>query len=206
MHELGLNATPPDDVKYLFRFCEFLIAALDDEKSYKWPKIEKQRDTIFDNIVYILHETNHNMTKDAYGRTIIIEEKPEATLAAEIVEDTHDAYDILEYNHFALKGHLEEKRKILSALAFHIEQELKFSEFPECSKLKDNIKFLVNRFNIRHNITDDKHASSVIKSLTNDELEEWYDIAYQLIITFYVVDKYQEIKSSIEDIKKAIDS
>ena len=49
-------------------------------------------------------------------------------------------------------------------------------------------------------------ASSVIKSLTNDELEEWYDIAYQLIITFYVVDKYQEIKSSIEDIKKAIDS
>ena len=113
-------------------------------------------------------------------RVLLVEKSAAATAVAEI-SPLELSNKIIEYNHFLLKGNIEEKRKILLALADKFEpvkNDLKKVD----SILEDNISYLLNKMNIRHNNKEGKGASEYVANLSDEELETWYDETYQMLL------------------------
>lgn len=199
---IGLN-TFDVTIDTLLLFCEFLFAITPDEELKCNPDFDRCVNTIFGNIEAILEKTNHELTRNADGNYIIVAKNNEATLAAQLV-DENVAYEIMEYNHFAIKGDLDGKRKILNIIAAYIEPIL------NCHTLKDNgneqlekdMGFVLNNFNIRHNNKEGTKANDYIASINPDDLEEWYDKAYQLAISVIIMVNYMPIKQEIKNIKQ----
>jgi hypothetical protein len=73
---------------------------------------------------------------------IVIEDKPEVTAVAEIVEK-EISYKVLRYNHYMLKGDLQAKKEILLALGADLEPKRgKIREFDK--DLEDGIFYILN--------------------------------------------------------------
>jgi hypothetical protein len=116
MSALNINQWPKT-VDDLLLFCEFLVAILPIEEAEKSHYMYQQRNTILGNINHILERTNHELKTDPNGNNIIVEKNKAATLAAQLVDDEVIAFELIEYNHFALKGNLESKKKLLFSIA-----------------------------------------------------------------------------------------
>mgnify|MGYP007105066719 CR=1 FL=1 len=79
-------------------------------------------------------------------------------------------------------------------------------------ELTTNIFYMLNNFNLRHNNIDTsskKHYKKVVAEMTDEELEEWYDELYQMILlVFLELDnkgrtiKFIAIKDKIENEEK----
>lgn len=140
-------------------------------------------------------------------QVLVIEDKPEVTAVAEIVSDDL-AMEIIKYNHHTLKGDLIAKKKILLSLGGELEPKRK--EFNH--DLAENIFYILNNFNLRHNNIDEKnkkHYKKIVAEMKDDELEEWYDELYQMILlAFLELDnkerniKFKVIKDKIENGEK----
>lgn len=203
MNDLGFQPYIRADIDTLLCFCEFLLAVLAEFDSMDAAIFEEQCRTILDNIGYILRSTNHEIVLDHQGRKIIVETNPQATLAAELITDGTTAMSIIEYNHFAMKGHIAEKKQILLSIGNYIEPFLRDRKLniPEYGKLKNDISFMLNNFDIRHNNRSGKNAKEYIANIPDDELEIWYDKAYQLMISVINLADCQQIKKDIELVK-----
>lgn len=137
-------------------------------------------------------------------RVLLVEKNAAATATAEI-SPPELSNKIIEYNHFLLKGNIEEKRRILLALADKFEpvrNELKRVN----ATLESNIGYLLNKMNIRHNNKEGKNASKYVANLSDEKLEEWYDEVYQmLLLSMLELDniernrKVSELKELIEE-------
>lgn len=116
------------------------------------------------------------------AQLIVVEEKPEATAVAEIV-DKEISRKILRYNHFTLKGDLSTKKEILIALGAELEPKRKQLRTINRS-LEDGIFYILNNMNLRHNnkILGDKNYNQTVAEMDNDTLEGWYDELYQMIL------------------------
>ena len=120
--------------------------------------------------------------KTINGNRIICEKNPAATAVAEIVPQDL-AHCVIEYNHYLLKGNLQRKKEILLALGARIEpQRPKLSQFGK--PIADDLFFLLNNFNIRHNNTQkgDKYYEPFVATMSAAALENWYDETYQLAL------------------------
>lgn len=110
----------------------------------------------------------------------ILEKDPAVTSVAEIV-DQKLALDIIEYNHYSLKGDIDKKRKILKSIADKFEAirpELK----EDFNDLQSDAGFLLNSLNIRHNNLEGSNAISYLQTISLTELEDWYDETYQVLL------------------------
>lgn len=148
----------------------------------------------------ILEQYNHkayiNNDKDC---VFIIEDKPEVTAVAEIV-DTNLALDVIRYNHRSLQGEVELKKQILIALG--VELEPKRKELQAINKqLSEDIFFMLNNINIRHNNRSKKDKSKYkecVAKMSKKQLEKWYDELYQMILLAFLtldnVDRVVKIK------------
>lgn len=117
-------------------------------------------------------------------QVLIIENDPAVTSVVEIV-DPPLAAPLLRYHHHLLRGNVEEKKKILLELGGDLEPrrgELKGINKP----LEDNIFYILNNFNIRHNNTDGSKLNEYVASIKPDELESWYDDLFQMILLAYL--------------------
>lgn len=116
------------------------------------------------------------------AQLIVVEEKPEATAVAEIV-DKEISRKILRYNHFTLKGDLSTKKEIFIALGAELEPKRKQLRTINRS-LEDGIFYILNNMNLRHNnkILGDKNYNQTVAEMDNDTLEGWYDELYQMIL------------------------
>lgn len=187
----------------LFTFCEFLIAVFPENKVRGSRYWENQRNTIMGNISHILERTNHELMVDPNGNTIIVEKNKAATLAAQLVDDEVIAFELIEYNHFALKGDLEGKKKLLFSIAAHIEPILRSRILQNngYNQLQSDAGFLFNNFHIRHNNKTGSKAQDYIVSISNHDLEEWYDKAYEVALSVIIINDYLSIGKDIADIK-----
>ena len=95
-----------------------------------------------------------------------------------------------------LKGKLEEKRKILAFLATEFEGMRKQLKSMKCN-IEDDAGYLLNTF-IRHN----NNSKMYIQSLSNDELERWYDKTYELVMICFLQNKYLQDKKDIKSLKQ----
>ncbi|MBP3313470.1 MAG: hypothetical protein J6K84_02295 [Oscillospiraceae bacterium] len=204
MGEFGLHIHSAADVDKLFLFCELLAAVLPSTGAPYDTSLFNQKRTIFENIGYILEHTNHEMKKDPNGRQIIVEKNKSAILAAQLVPDTAVAFELIEYNHFAIKGHLPEKKRILADIANYIEPILKSKTLGNAGykQLESDAGFVFNNFHIRHNNKEGAKAQDYIVALDSKELEEWYDKAYELAISVIIVNDYLSIGKDIKDVKE----
>lgn len=136
-------------------------------------------------------------------RVLLLEKNAAATAAAEITPP-EISNKIIEYNHFLLKGNIEEKRKILLVLADKFEpmkNELKKVD----AILEDNIRYLLNKMNIRHNNKEGKNASEYVANLTDEELESWYDETYQMLLLSILELDNIERNKKVKELKRIIE-
>lgn len=134
---------------------------------------------------------------DGEEKVILVEKNAAMTAVAEIV-DSKSAYAVIEYNHHLLKGDIAEKQRILKILADKFEPmrgELKKVN----RELESNTGYLLNKMNIRHNNIEGKKAIEYVKNLSDEELEEWYDETYQMLLLCFL--EYDNIERSKRIIK-----
>lgn len=201
---LSLYKKSAVDIEKVFVFCELLFAVLFNRRAEDYGySIRDQRMTILNNINFILEKTNHEFQKDADGYWIIVEKNKATTMAAQLVSDTSVAFDLIEYNHFAIKGHLAEKKKILTSVAAYIEPILKSKALSNAGykQLESDAGFVFNNFHIRHNNKEGAKAQDYIVAASSAELEGWYDKAYEIALSVIIVNDYLSIGKDIADIK-----
>ena len=206
MDALGLSLRTRVSIDPLLLFCELLIALLPDVDTKMVPAFGAQKRTILGNIYHILERTNHETCHDREGREIIVEKNKQVTLAAELVTDPTIAFDLIEYNHFALKGHLAEKKQLLASIATYIEPILKSNALQNngYKQLQSDAGFAFNNFHIRHNNKEGTKRKEYIATLSDRELEDLYDKSYEIAISVIIINDYLQISSEIKSIKDKV--
>lgn len=203
MNDLELDVAS-DNIDDLFVFCEFLLAVMQPNVS-KGSIFDSECTVICQNIKNILEKTNHQLVKEPQkNRDIIVEKSKTASLAAQIVEDDEIAFELLEYNHYKLKNNLSMKRKILASIGAYIEPILREHTLSNCGykDLESNAGFLLNKFHIRHNNKEGKTAQDYIVSISDEELETWYDRTYDVLIQVIITNENIAVEKDIKRLKQ----
>lgn len=180
----------------LFSYIEFIIdlysflkkntGKMNNSDRYNYYLISNSFREIEDRINYSLDKTNHELIELDSGNRIIVEKNVYASEVSQIVSETNiqEAMKVLEYNHFANKGNIQDTKEILVSLAGYLEplkDELNASEeLKEVMKVKNNKIIAVEQFfnmynnlGLRHNNSKQYHLE-----MAEEELEQWYDDIY----------------------------
>ena len=135
-------------------------------------------------------------------RIILIEKNPSAIAVAEIVdEDT--ACKVIEYNHYLLKGDIDKKKEILLQLTNKYES-MKSNIKGLNSKLDDDIGFMLNNINIRHNNKSGKNKKEYISKMRKDTMEKWYDETYQMLLLAFLLNEQPSRSKKISQLKEKL--
>ena len=197
-HRLNFKScTVCNDLDYLITFCEYCMNFCQHyEKYYDNVQalcIYRKANPVIEQ-VRVITDKIHYKEILVDGHYIYVEENPAAVSASEILEG-EVALETLRYNHHSMKGDLVAKRKMLVLMADWIEPKEK--ELAELDKrLKTNLFYNLNNFNIRHN-NSDKTAH-----LTDAELEEIYDDTYQLWLLAVLTLDNRERQKKYEEMRK----
>lgn len=157
-----------------------------------------------ENVIRLLDDLGYEKKVFEDEEKVILVEKNAAMTAVAEVVDPNTAYAVIEYNHHLLKGDIAEKQRILKLLADKFEPlrgELKRVN----KELESNTGYLLNKMNIRHNNMEGKNAIEYVKNLSDEELEEWYDETYQMLLLCFLEYENIERNRKISEIKKAIE-
>lgn len=173
----------------------------DPKSSGKWQdNFYHLRDVMLD----ILEKYNYKAYSDS-ERVLVVEDKPEVTATAEIVTDEL-ATDIIRYNHRSLQGELELKKMILVSLGAELEPKRK--ELQTYNKqLSEDIFFMLNNLNIRHNNRSKKDKSKYkeyVAKMTKKQLEKWYDELYQMMLFAILTLDNVERAKNVNELKSKI--
>ena len=126
---------------------------------------------------------------------LIIEKDEKVTAAAEILPPLL-GIKIVKYNHYTLKGNIEEKKDIILSLANKLESQRKQLEKFD-KQLASDLFYMLNNMNLRHNNTDKsgKNYHPFLSKMRADTLEKWYDETYQLeLLAFLLIDNEKRSK------------
>lgn len=201
------------DINYLINFCEYsynlvnhnqdLKHAFDGVSSTIYPHVKFYIDQVLKVIESIgyMEISNDNITTD------FVPKDPAAISVAEIVDDPTLSYKVIEYNHHTMKGDLEQKKEILLSLGNKLEpQREKLKKIN--SSLADDIFFLFNNANIRHNNTtpEGNNYKPIIAKMSKKKIEQWYDDTYQMCLLAFLELEHIDRKRRIDQLKKDIQS
>lgn len=171
-------------VELVYNFWKLAYAKIGNDKIKCYQNFILLREILDDVLENLNYKTYYDEAKE---QVLVIEDKPEITAVAEIVKEPI-ALDVIKYNHHTLKGNIELKKKILLALGADLEPKRKQLKTIN-STLEDNIFRILNEFNLRHNNIDpqdNKNYHADIAALSSQQLEEWYDELYQMILLAYL--------------------
>lgn len=158
------------------------------------------RDVMLDN----LEKYNHKSYIDD-ERILIIEDKPEVTAVAEIIEQDL-AIDIIQYNHRSMQGEIELKKKILISLGSELEPKRK--ELQVLNKqLSEDIFFMLNNMNLCHNNRSKKDMGKYkeyVAKMTKARLEKWYDELYQMMLLAFLLLDNVDRTENVKELKEKI--
>lgn len=138
---------------------------------------------ISDNLKSLLDWLNQEAVFFENEEMVLITEKNATVSAVAECVDENLAYQIVKYNHYTLKGNIAKKKEILLNLSNVVEQ--KRADISSTNKqLSDNIFFMLNNLNVRHNNVNekDKKYKEYTADMSDEELEKWYDELYQMIL------------------------
>lgn len=187
----------------------YLVDLVRLKENCKYEKMSAYH-AIEENIESCLNWVNFETKEFKTQQKVLVVQKNAATTAvAEIVEENL-AFEIVQYNHFLLKGDIETKKKILIKLGNNLEprrEELKSIN----KNLEDSIFFMLNNMDLRHNNRSkkDKNYKEYVAKMKKKNLEEWYDELYQMILLAYLeldqvnrFDRVKQLKSSVSGLTR----
>lgn len=191
------------DLDELFLLSELLVAILPHKYTKEKEELHQQAMTIYANIFSFLEKLNYELVEADAGRQIIVEKNAATTQAVEIVDDNSTAIALVEYNHYALKGKLNEKRRILNSLGSYIEPILKSRVLQKSGykQLESDVGFMLNNFHVRHNNKEGTKAQDYIIGLNDKQLEGWYDKIYNAILSVIIINEHIPTQNNIADLK-----
>lgn len=194
---------PTSNLDDLFVLCEFLIHLFSYHKLFS-RKANEQVEVILKNIDVIMDKTNHTLHKIGKNQFIVVKRNVASIETAEIVTDEHISNEIMRYNHFAIKGDLEEKRQILNNIGQYLEPILKSRKLGQAGykEIESNMGFLLNNLHIRHNNKEGAKTQDYTKGLNNVELEEWYNKIYDLSLIVIMLNEHLPVQEEIKSLKK----
>ena len=174
---------------------------IDKDSSSKWNNnFFHLRDVLLDN----LEKYNHKAYIDD-ERILIIEDKPEVTAVAEIIEQDL-AIDIIRYNHRSMQGEIELKKKILISLGSELEPKRKQLQVLN-KQLSEDIFFMLNNMNLRHNNRSKKDIGKYkeyVAKMTKARLEKWYDELYQMMLLAFLLLDNVDRTENVKELKEKI--
>lgn len=147
------------------------------------------------------------MKSNQDGYVIYVEKSPAAIAVAESDLIPGDlSYKVISYNHYSMRGQIEEKKTCLLQLAAILEG--KRAELRNADKvLESDLFFMFNNLNIRHNNIDRDQPSkykAFVAEMGTDELENWYDDTYQMCLLAFLQIENAARKQNIEALKASI--
>ncbi|CEQ04078.1 Uncharacterised protein [[Clostridium] sordellii] len=192
------------DLEEIINYIEYILNIINIYETYKSECIDRVEsnqfyDILIRNINILLDHINYESKKfESEEKVLVVEKNPAVTSVAEIVEDDL-SFKVIEYNHHLLKGNLDRKKEILKALADKVEPLTENLD----KQLASDFGFLLNNINIRHNNLEGKHKKDYIVNMQDEELEEWYDEAYQLMLLCILENEYKNnSQGKIKQLKK----
>ena len=185
-------------------YCEMMLNMFDSILlPYAPSLICRKVQSVIDTIMYDLEKLNHEVQALDDDRIIIVQKDASVTAVADIVEPVL-ADAIVEYNHHLLKGNIEKKKEILRKIADALEP--KRSELEQINKsFTSDLFYLVNNMNIRHNNCDKqdmKTYNPAFDSLSDEEVEAWYDEIFQQELMAFLLLGQKERNARIDAFKK----
>ncbi len=138
-------------------------------------------------------------------KVLVVPKNPSATSVAENMEDESLSYSVISYNHYLLKGDIEQKKTILLALGTDLEPRRKEIGTID-KKLEDSIFFMLNNLNLRHNNRQkgNKNYNEKVAKMKKVKLEMWYDELYHLMLTAYICMENKNRLAEIDRLKVEI--
>lgn len=180
----------------LINFCEYtynLVKYL-DEYVLNLKSGESMISLLMHQVSMIVEKIGYMSSEDD-GVTIFVPKVSEAIAVSEIIEGEL-SYKIIEYNHHLMHGDLSKKKQILLLLASQLESRRE--EMKRVDKnLTDNIFFMFNNFELRHNNKDpqSKYYKEYVAKMPASRLEELYDDTYQMcLLAFLEMDNVERSK------------
>ena len=181
---------------YLCKNC-FYVDVIGEILNQEWMFLEE-------NVDFIIGYLNYEAKEFADEEIVLLVEKNPATTAVSEIVKNEVAFSVIEYNHFLLKNNIKRKKQILLSLAAEFEtlrSDMKNSNKQLCS----DIGYLLNKMNIRHNNIDGENAIEHVKNMNADELEEWYDEIYQMLLLAILEHENIERSKRVKRLKENID-
>lgn len=190
-----------------FIYCEMILNIVQNvipKEEYQY--LEETMKQILEIICYDLEVLNCKICTKSDGKLIIEQKDAAVTEAVDIVEPGL-ADSILEYNHYVLRGNIEEKKAILLKIINPLEPKL-----PELKRINGGLfsdySYLINNMNLRHNncdSNDEKKYNEKFSKLSDSEKEEWYDETFQMCLLMFLLLKHQDRKDKINAMKRKDD-
>lgn len=157
------------------------------------------------NIKTLLSNINHKFVFDEENEVLLVVPKDNAAIAAAEIAPKKIDFAILKYNHSSLKGNISEKKNLLLAIAGEYEPLFK-KGIDGHSSLFTAITSALNNLNLRHNNVDAKGKSykPVVESMKSEELENWYDELYQMMLFAILINDNKTRLPKVEDMLKKV--
>lgn len=149
------------------------------------------------------------MSLNQDGFVIYVEKSPAAISVAESEQIPKEiSYKMISYNHYNMKGNLQEKKNTILKLA-----ELLEAKRPELDKVDNrfcnDIFYLFNNLNIRHNNIDSSingKFKRAVADMPPEELEHWYDETYQMCLLAFLRLEQADRKIEFDKLKNIIEN
>lgn len=142
------------------------------------------------------------------GFTVFVEKNAVVSAVAESeLIPLELSYKLIAYDHHSMRGDLEGKKTIILRLAALLEAKKSILHQVNLN-LENDLFYIFNNFNLRHNNCDSSAKGKYkpyIANMKEDDLEKWYDEAYQMcLLAFMEIEqaarkpKFDAIKTEIE--------
>ena len=156
---------------------------------------------INNNIQSTLEKLNYKLEKSE-SYYYIVEKDAAATAVSEIYNDISD--EVIEYRRYNLKGNIKRKCEILNTLANKFEAirpDLKANNFTE---IEGKAGCLLNNLDVRHSNKSGKNAHEIVKNMSDEELEQWYDKTYDLLLMCFMFHHYLDFRDDIKNLSEKL--
>lgn len=125
-------------------------------------------------------------------------------IEAASISEPNEMSALVEYLHYASDGDLEKKGSCLTRLYKGYEGRMIKLVGAEFEKLKDEVGFLANSLNTRHNNLEGKNAKPALEDMPESELERWYDYLAGLFAEAILAEKRVDMRSESKELRERL--